>query len=129
MAKEKDPAATADKVVRECESRNPLKIARMNKILIRTVEDWKEQSGAYVEMMRQPIIAVTAFVSQFHAVHNNGRAEIDAARIHAEKLFLVFLRGTTVLECCFGFLSEGNERFKIHFRKEIHHHAAGAEIR
>ena len=58
MAKEKDPAATADKVVRECESRNPLKIARMNKILIRTVEDWQEQSGAYVEMMRQPIIYV-----------------------------------------------------------------------
>ena len=58
MAKTKDPATTADKVVRECESRNPSKIARMNGILIRTVDDWKEQSGAYIEMMRQPVIYV-----------------------------------------------------------------------
>ena len=78
--------------------------------------------------LRIPRIAVTAFVLQFHAVHNNGRAEIDAARIHAEKLFLVFLRGTTVPECCFCFLSECDKRFGIHFRKEIHHNAAGAEI-
>ena len=58
MAKVKDPAATADKVVRESESRNPTKIARLNGILIRTVDDWEEQSGAYIEMMRQPIIYV-----------------------------------------------------------------------
>ena len=58
MAKAKDPATTADKVVREFESRNPSKIARMNGILIRTVDDWKEQSGAYIEMMRQPVIYV-----------------------------------------------------------------------
>ena len=58
MAKVKDPAATADKVVRESDSRNPTKIARLNGILIRTVDDWEEQSGAYIEMMRQPIIYV-----------------------------------------------------------------------
>ena len=58
MAKVKDPAATADKVIRESESRNPTKIARLNGILIRTVDDWEEQSGAYIEMMRQPIIYV-----------------------------------------------------------------------
>jgi Zn-dependent peptidase ImmA (M78 family) len=58
MAKVKDPAATADKVVRESDSHNPTKIARLNGILIRTVDDWEEQSGAYIEMMRQPIIYV-----------------------------------------------------------------------
>ena len=58
MAKVKDPAVTADKVVRACDSRNPLKIARMNGIIIRTIDTWTEQSGAYVEMMRQPIIYV-----------------------------------------------------------------------
>lgn len=58
IAKVKDPAATADKVVRESDSRNSTKIARLNGILIRTVDDWEEQSGAYIEMMRQPIIYV-----------------------------------------------------------------------
>ena len=57
MARTKDPAAVAERVVRECDSRNPVKIAKMNKILIKTV-DFAEQSGAYLEMMRQPVIYV-----------------------------------------------------------------------
>ncbi|MBE6551060.1 MAG: ImmA/IrrE family metallo-endopeptidase [Ruminococcaceae bacterium] len=57
MAKTKDPAAVADKVIYECNSRDPERIARQNGIMIREVE-WKEQSGAYIEMMRQPVIFV-----------------------------------------------------------------------
>ena len=78
--------------------------------------------------LRIPRIAVTAFVSKFHAVYRDSWAEVDAARIHAEELFFIFLRGTAVPECCFCFLSECDKRFGIHFRKEIHHNAAGAEI-
>lgn len=57
MAKIKDPAAIANKVISEFSSRNPVKIAGLNKILIKTV-DFAEQSGAYLEMMRQPVIYV-----------------------------------------------------------------------
>lgn len=57
MAKTKDPAAVADKVVYECNSRDPERIARQSGIMIREVE-WKEQSGAYIEILRQPVIFV-----------------------------------------------------------------------
>ncbi|MCI8388172.1 MAG: hypothetical protein HFE63_06890 [Clostridiales bacterium] len=50
MAKVKDPSAITNKVIREYASRNPAKIARMNGILIRTIDNWMEQSGAYNDM-------------------------------------------------------------------------------
>jgi len=57
MERRKDPAAVADKVIGRSNSRDPERIAHQNGILIREV-DWKEQSGAYIEIMRQPIIYV-----------------------------------------------------------------------
>jgi Zn-dependent peptidase ImmA (M78 family) len=51
------PITKADEIVSKCGSRDPAKIAQQNGILIKTVE-WEEQSGAYIEMLRQPIIFV-----------------------------------------------------------------------
>ena len=67
MARIKDPIETADQVIRECDSRNPIKIASIHGIWLRTV-NWFEQSGAYAEIARKPIIYVS---ENLHPVMKN----------------------------------------------------------
>lgn len=53
----KNTIEKANRIVSECGTRDPAKIAQQYGILIKTVA-WDEQSGAYIEMLRQPVIFV-----------------------------------------------------------------------
>ena len=56
--KVKDPAKTADEIVDTYNSRDPERIAKLCGILIKEV-DWDKQSGAYTEILRQPVIFIS----------------------------------------------------------------------
>ena len=56
--KVKDPAKTADEIVDTYNSRDPERIAKLCGILIKEV-DWEKQSGAYTEILRQPVIFIS----------------------------------------------------------------------
>ena len=56
--KVKDPAKKADEIVDTYNSRDPERIAKLCGILIKEV-DWDKQSGAYTEILRQPVIFIS----------------------------------------------------------------------
>jgi len=109
MERRKDPAAVADKVIGRSNSRDPERIAHQNGILIREV-DWKEQSGAYIEIMRQPIIYVAErldpVMRSIVIAHELGhlclghRAPTSAAERRADAFAAVLLMPPAVILAC-----------------------------